>query len=86
MNSPEETVKEPPAFFWLGLVRFVVHVTVCISMSCPYSTGVRLCFAICDQGMNVLNRQPWIGLVEPNGSTVRRSSEINELLKVLSAG
>jgi hypothetical protein len=23
-SSPEETVEEPPAFFWLGLVRFFV--------------------------------------------------------------
>ncbi len=22
--SPEQTVEEPPAFFWLGLFRFVV--------------------------------------------------------------
>src|SRR4029077_16314602 len=35
--------------------------------------------------MDVLNRQAWICLVEPNGSAARRRSKVNELLEVLSA-
>ncbi len=35
--------------------------------------------------MNVLHRQAWICLVEPNRLAVRRRSEINEFLEMLSA-
>src|SRR5260370_20245691 len=35
--------------------------------------------------MDVLNRQAWICLVEPDRSAGRRRSKVNELLKVLSA-
>src|SRR5260370_10310161 len=36
--------------------------------------------------MNVLHRQTWIRLVEPDRSAVRSRREVNKLLKVLSAG
>src|SRR5262249_11745366 len=35
--------------------------------------------------MDVLNRQAWICLVEPNRLAARRRSEVNELFEVLSA-
>src|ERR1700730_5172297 len=35
--------------------------------------------------MDVLNRQAWICLIEPDRSAARSSSKVNELLKVLSA-
>src|ERR1700733_8968233 len=36
--------------------------------------------------MDVLNRQARIRLVKPDGSAIRPSGEVNELLKMLSAG
>src|SRR5438128_3130 len=35
--------------------------------------------------MDVLNRQAWICLIEPNRSATRRSSKVDKLLEVLSA-
>ena len=35
--------------------------------------------------MDVLNRQTWIGLVEPDGSAARRRRKVNKLLEVHSA-
>src|SRR6266849_8219911 len=35
--------------------------------------------------MDVLNRQAWIGLVEPDRRAARRRRKVNELLKVFSA-
>src|SRR5882724_5366698 len=35
--------------------------------------------------MDVLHRQAWIGLVEPDRSAIRRRCKVNELLKVLLA-
>jgi hypothetical protein len=35
--------------------------------------------------MDVLNRQAWICLVEPDWSATRRRSKVNKLLEVLSA-
>jgi hypothetical protein len=41
--------------------------------------------AIGDQGMDVLNRQAWIRLVEPYRLAARHRSKVNELLQVFSA-
>jgi len=41
--------------------------------------------AIGDQGMDVLNREAWICLVEPDRRAVRARCKVDELLEVFSA-
>src|SRR6266850_6367415 len=60
----------------------------CASLSCltrrhlSVSGRDRLWLAVGDQGMDVLNRQPRIGLIEPDRSAVRACRKINEFLQV----
>src|SRR6266478_3056302 len=63
----------------------------CASLSCLTSRRLslsgrdRLWLAVGDQGMNVLNRQSRIGLIEPDRRAVCARCKVDELLEVFSA-
>src|SRR5271155_2395806 len=52
--------------------------------SLPLSGRRSLRFAVGDQGTNVLDAEPRIGLIETDGRAICTRGEIDELLKVLS--
>src|SRR5437867_12500663 len=68
-----------------GARRFLLPAPRVLSRPGSLLTRGRLWLAIGDQGMDVLNRQAWIRLVEPDGSAVCRRRKVNELLEMLSA-
>src|SRR6266478_4127864 len=65
--------------------------STCASLSCLTSRRLslsgrnRLWLAVGDQGMDVLNRQSWIGLVEADRGAVCAGCKVNEFLQMFSA-
>lgn len=83
----KQTMQEP--FAWLRLWRrgFAV-LTYLVSPVRPRPVRrklVRLGFAVGDQGVNVLNGEAGISLIEPDWGPACRGREINEFLQVLLA-